>query len=120
MCVTGIVITLLEGQLDRKVFQVAKLTETGQGGEGSDPQEEKSLHDEGRGRKLSRRGALPDERAWSAADERAHTEQEESICAPWQLIPPSPPLVSCLSGAQRPCLQSISSWIIVILGGWVM
>ena len=64
--------------------------------------------------------SLPDERAWSAADERAHTEQEESICAPWQLIPPSPPLVSCLSGAERPCLQSISSWIIVIMGGWVM
>ena len=118
MCVTGIVITLLEGQLDRKVFQVAKLTETGQGGEGSNPQEEKSLHDEVVGK--SRRGALPDERAWSAADERAHTEQEESICAPWQLIPPSPPLVSCLSGAERPCLQSISSWIIVIMGGWVM
>ena len=117
MCVTGIVITLLEGQLDRKVFQVAKLTETGQGGEGSNPQEKESLHDEGGGK--SQGGALPDKRAWSAADERAHTEQEESICAPWQLIPPSPPLVSCLSGAQRPCLQSISSWIIVIIGGWV-
>ena len=118
MCVTGIVITLLEGQLDRKVFQVAKLTETGQGGEGSNPQEKESLHDEVVGK--SQGGALPDERAWSAADERAHTEQEESICAPWQLIPPSPPLVSCLSGAERPCLQSISSWIIVIMGGWVM
>ena len=118
MCVTGIVITLLEGQLDRKVFQVAKLTETGQGGEGSNPQEKENLHDEGGG-KSQGAPSLPDERAWSAADERAHTEQEESICAPWQLIPPSPPLVSCLSGAQRPCLQSISSWIIVIMGGWV-
>ena len=89
-------ITLLEGQLDRKVFQVAKLTETGQGGEGSNPQEKENLHDEGGG-KSQGAPSLPDERAWSAADERAHTEQEESICAPWQLIPPSPPLVSCLS-----------------------
>ena len=70
-----------------------------------------------RGRKLSRRGALPDERAWSAADERAHTEQEESICAPWQLIPPSPPLVSCLSGAET--LSAIHLFLDHCNHGWL-